>query len=87
MYGPPSWAHCQRVTPAVLFDRVPGWPTASDLAVRSTWPAAPAWYAAGENIAYRERVVDIQYGGWSGGRPHDLVYRRFDTHRIGRGAR
>ena len=70
------------VTTSLLFDARPGWPMASDMAVRSTWPATPS-YAGGEEVWYRERFIDVQTDGWGLGRRHDHVYRRFDTYRVG----
>ena len=77
----------QVVTPVLLFDTQPGWPTAAEMALRSSWPAAPAYIAGGEVIWFRERFLDVQSGGWGSGRPNDHVYRRFDTYRVGRSTR
>lgn len=73
--------------PTLLFDAVPGWPAASDMACRSSWPAVPSYRDAGEVVWYRERFLDVQSGGWGSGRPTDRVTRRFDTFRTGRLAR
>ncbi len=75
------------VTQSLLFDAHPGWPTASEMACRSTWPATLAWQGGGEEVWYRERLIDVQTGGQGRGRPYDYVYRRFDTYRVGRAAR
>jgi hypothetical protein len=83
----PGWWHLGRATPVVLFDPKPGWPMASDMGYRSSWPAALAWQDHGEHVWYRERMIDIQSGGWGFGRVYDRVYRRFDTYRVGHGAR
>ena len=75
------------VTPSLLFDARPGWPTASEMAFRSTWPATLSWQAGSEEVWYRERFVDLQTGGQGRGRPYDHVYRRFATYRVGRATR
>ncbi len=72
---------------ALLFDAEPGWPLASQMAVRSSWPATLSWQTEGEEVWYRERIVDVQADGWGVGRSHDRVHRRFETYRVGRASR
>ncbi|MCK4658435.1 MAG: hypothetical protein KAV82_02845 [Phycisphaerae bacterium] len=76
-----------RLTPALLFDRHAGSPSAGLMAHRSDWPCAVSFYQFGELLHYRERFIDVQQvgslgRGWSG-----YTYRRFDTLREGSAAR
>lgn len=75
------------VTPALLFDRRGGWPTAGQMAYRSDWPSTSAMQGYGESIYYRERFIDIQRATPFGGAWPDLTYRRFETFREGFGVR
>ena len=48
---------------------------------RTEWPATIAFSHLGEDVEYRETIVDRQ-GWYRNGRDH--LYRRFDSVRIGR---
>lgn len=69
---------------ALLFDRRPGWYSATDFNWRSDWPSGNAYYAPGEAIYYHERFIDYQGPGRS---PWNGTYRRFSSHRVGMGYR
>jgi hypothetical protein len=69
---------------ALLFDRVPGGPGATEMAGRSDWPAVWSADRLGETIHFRERFVDWQGPGIHG---RDFSYRRFVTTRTGREVR
>ena len=69
---------------ALLFDPRPGRYNASDIAARSDWPSANAFYSPGEVIFFRERFIDFQGRGFDAS---NYTYRRFDTYRIGTGYR
>ena len=79
--------HRSQLTPALLFDRCGGVPSASQMALRSDWPSAPSLYQRGESIFYRERFTDIQRAGPSGRGRLGYTYRRFDTVREGAAVR
>ena len=49
-------------------------------ASRSDWPSTPAFADGGEEIEYRETIIDRQ-GGFGSSR--DRLYRRFDSIRQG----
>ncbi len=84
----PAFAPCQpRSTPALLFDRYGGTPTAGQMAVRSDWPSTPSLHQLGESIYYRERFIDIQGAGPHGRGRLGYTYRRFDTLREGSAVR
>ncbi len=70
----------------LLFDRQPGWPMATQMAVRHPWPAAQAYNHAGEEIVFQERIIDYQ-GLGSNGNTQDRVYRRAETRRVFRAYR
>lgn len=69
---------------ALLFDPRPGRYNASDIAARSDWPSANAFYSPGQVISFRERFIDFQGRGFG---ESDYTYRRFDTYRVGTGYR
>ena|GEM_PF-7103714 len=79
--------HGPRSTPAILFDRYAGVPTASQMAYRSGWPSTLSLYQLGESVYYRERFIDIQEAGPHGRGRLGHTYRRFDTIREGSGVR
>ncbi len=85
----PAFERCQprSSTPALLFDRYGGTPTAGQMAFRSDWPSAPSLHQFGESIYYRERFIDIQRAGPSGRGRLGYTYRRFDTLREGSAVR
>jgi len=63
----------------LLFNRT--WIGASTYDVsRSDWPSTPAFADGGEEIEYRETIIDRQ-GGFGSSR--DRLYRRFDSVRRG----
>jgi len=84
---PVPLVHKPQLTPALLFDRCGGVPSASRMAVRSDWPSALSFYQRGESVFYRERFTDIQRGGPSGHGRLGYTYRRFDTIREGAAVR
>lgn len=72
------------VSQHLLFDRVPGWPTANEIVRAGDWPATRSFQPEAEVAYYRETVHDVQ-GFW----PHqeDFTYRRFQYRREGVGTR
>jgi hypothetical protein len=72
------------LSPALLFDHVEGAPGATEMAVRTDWPAVWSANRLGETIDFRERSVDWQGPGIHG---RDFSYRRFVTTRTGREVR
>jgi hypothetical protein len=74
-------------TPCVLFDAYPGLPNATEIAYQSNWPAVDSLYQQGEAVYFRERVMDLQYGGPGGQGNFGYTYRRFDTYREGSAVR
>ena len=79
--------HGPQFTPAILFDRHAGVPTANQMAYRSGWPSTLSLYQLGESVYYRERFIDIQEAGPRGRGRLGHTYRRFDTIREGSGVR
>jgi len=69
---------------ALLFNPKPGLYNAADIAARSDWPSANAFYSSGEVLFFRERFIDFQGRGFD---DPDYTYRRFDTYRVGTGYR
>ena len=77
----------QRLGPSwLLFDALPGLPTASQMAYRSQWPSATSFQPLVELVEYRELFIDRQGDGF-GHRGGDHTYRRFETRRVGYGHR
>ena len=68
----------------LLFNPKPGRFSASDIAARSDWPSAKAFYSPGEVLFFRERFIDFQGRGFD---EPNYTYRRFDTYRVGTGYR
>lgn len=84
---PAHVASCAPIRPiasGLIFDRVPGYYSASDFAYRSDWPSSVSGYRAPEQIYYREHFHDYQGPGWSF---FDHTYRRFDSVRVGEAVR
>lgn len=48
---------------------------------RSDWPSTAAYSGSGEEVEYRETIIDWQ--GRFGGSREQLYYRRFDSVRTG----
>jgi hypothetical protein len=71
---------------SLLFDALPGLPTASQIAYRSQWPSATSFQPLVELVEYRELFIDRQGDGF-GHRGGDHTYRRFETRRVGYGQR
>jgi len=67
---------------ALLFDRTPGPYDASEFALRSDWPSTVSFYAAGQVVYSRERLIDVQGPRWGG-----FTYQQFDTERVAIGFR
>lgn len=72
------------ITRGLIFDRRPGWYTASDFVGRSEWPSTDGYYRAPELISYRERFHDRQGANINN---NDYTYRYFDTYRVGAAVR
>lgn len=69
---------------ALLFDYLPGRPSASQIVHRSNWPSTFRYWSGGEVVEYREQVYDIQSGGRQSG---DHFRRYFRSTRVGRSHR
>ncbi|MBN1347704.1 MAG: hypothetical protein JXQ73_33765 [Phycisphaerae bacterium] len=67
--------------PALLFDRVPGYPTASAFNYRSDWPSTDKGYSSGETLYYVTYVSDSQGTGWYN---TDNYYRNARYYQVGR---
>ena len=74
----------RRFARGLIFDRRPGYYSASDFAYRSDWPSTDAYYRAPEIIFYREYFNDTQGPGFNN---NDNTYRRFETYRYGAAVR
>ena len=74
----------RRFARSLIFDRRPGYYSASDFAYRSDWPSTDAYYRAPEMIFYREYFNDVQGPGFNN---NDNTYRRFETYRYGAAVR
>jgi len=72
----------RRLTPWLLFDRIPHGFEAGAFAFRSDWPAATGRYQGGEITYYREWSVDY-FGQDRGGGDFGRLHRRFETYRVG----
>lgn len=72
----------RRLTPWLLFDRIPHGFEAGTFAFRSDWPAATGRYQGGEITHYREWSVDY-FGQDRGGGDFGRLHRRFETYRVG----
>jgi len=66
---------------ALLFDRIPGQPTATAFNYRSDWPSADKGYQAAETLYNTTYVNDRQGYGWY---HHDYYYRSARTYRVTR---
>ena len=65
---------------SLLFDRHPGWPTASDMLRAESWPTATLLQRTPETVYYRETIQDVQGLGINA---YDYSTRRFEVYREG----
>ncbi len=81
-------SHCRRslepLHATLLFDRLPGFPSASYIIHSQDWPSTVSGYRAPEVIFYRESIYD-QQGGWSFN--PNYYYRRFQMEKYGEAVR
>ncbi|MCH7701131.1 MAG: hypothetical protein IID37_05545 [Planctomycetes bacterium] len=84
--GPPIRHGLRSEAPrvALLFDHLPGRPSASQIVHRSDWPSTFRSWSVGEVVEYREQVYDYQNGGRNSG---DQFRRYFRSTRVGRSHR
>lgn len=66
---------------ALLFDRIPGEPTATAFNYRSEWPSTDKGYQAAETLYHTTYVNDRQGYGWF---HHDYYYRSARSYRTSR---
>ena len=84
--GSPSRHRMRSEAPRVslLFDHLPGYPSASQIVHRSDWPSTFRSWSVGEVVEYREQIYDYQNGGRDSG---DQFRRYFRSTRVGRSYR
>jgi len=84
--GQPCRRPVERESPRVslLFDDVPGHPSASQVVHRSNWPSTVRFWDSGQIVVYQEYVSDFQRAGHQSG---DHFRRHFRSSRTGQSRR
>ena len=81
-YQDHAWTHPPEARqPSLLFDRIPGQPTASAFAFRSDWPSTSTGRQAAETLYYMTYVNDRQGYGWYN---HGYYHRSARYYLVGR---
>jgi hypothetical protein len=65
---------------SLLFDRIPGVPTAMDFNARSDWPSTQTGYRGRETLYYVTYVNDRQGYGWH---DHNFYHRSARYYQVG----